>query len=119
MKQKVLLLFALLLSYTSGVWAQDSDMNEVPLTLEAIEDGTITFKNAVSKLYYQINGGELQEIAAYTYNSSTGEYIATNTEIPVQAGDVVSFISDSGDFNNYGGTNWRYAFQYKNKSKDF
>lgn len=116
MKQKVLLLFALLLSYTSDVWAQDSDMNEVPLTLEAIEDGTITFRNVVNRLYYRINGGELQEIAAYTYNSSTGEYNFTNTEIPVKAGDAVSFISDSGDFNNYGGTNWRYAFSYKNKS---
>lgn len=116
MKRKALLLFALLLSFTSGAWAQTSDMNEVPLTLEAIEDGTITFRNVVNRLYYRINGGELQEIAAFTYNSDTGEYIFTNTEIPVKAGDVVSFISDSGDFNNYGGTNWRYTFSYKNKS---
>ncbi|MBO4718599.1 MAG: hypothetical protein J5658_01880 [Prevotella sp.] len=60
-----------------------------PLTLEAIEDGTITFRNnAANPVTYQINGGEEQTIAVT--GAQTG-----GTEIKVSAGDVVTFKANN------------------------
>jgi len=70
-----------------------------PLTLEAIEDGSITFlNNAANPVTYQINGGAEQIIAV------TGENTG-GTEIGIKAGDVVTFKATNttyfDDSNNY------------------
>lgn len=60
-----------------------------PLTLEAIEDGTITFRNnAANPVTYQINGGAEQAIPYVGKNSG-------GTEIIVSAGDVVTFKANN------------------------
>lgn len=65
------------------------DMHEVPLTLESIEDGTITIKNnRMLTLGYAIDGGDI---------------IWKNTtpiEISVVAGQQVAFYSDNATLNN-------------------
>ena len=61
---------------------------ETPLTLEAVENGTITFDNqATGPVTYTVNGGLAQTIAA----STTGN-------IPVNAGDNVCFYGDNATY---------------------
>ena len=66
-----------------------------PLTLEAIEGGTITFlNNAANPVTYQINHGEEQTIPVTASNSK-------GTKISVSAGDIVTFKANN---TTYGGT---------------
>ena len=58
-----------------------TNMLQIPLTLEAIDNGTITFTNkAPNAVKYTVNGGELQTIATNTTGSIT-----------VNTGDKVCF----------------------------
>ena len=80
------------LTLNAGTYYQSSmtlaDMLHTPLTLEAVGDGTITFKNAASGVVrYQINDGDKQEIE----NGETGN-------INVLAGDVVTFYADNPSY---------------------
>ena len=85
------------LTYTGNrkvksVRARMMDQREQPLTLEAIEDGTITFENnATGGVTYRINGGDPQTINA-----------GTTKEIAVTAKDKVTFF---GDNETYRGNN--------------
>ena len=66
------------------------DMHEVPLTLEAIEDGTITIKNELNLLLgYAVNGGDI------TWENTNP------IEIPVVAGQQVAFYGDNESCASY------------------
>jgi hypothetical protein len=68
-----------------GTFAQNEDMLSTPLTLEAIEAGTITFNNqAEGPVTYRVNDGELQTIES-----------KTEGKIAVEAGDKVAFFGDN------------------------
>lgn len=65
-----------------------ADMLHTPLTLEAIADGTITFKNnATGIVKYRVNNGNQQEIAAGQSGS-----------IDVIANDIVQFFGDNATY---------------------
>ena len=63
--------------------------NARPLTLEAIEDGTITVDF--------VNGLTLPKPITYTKNGVAGDPITTTTDIPVSAGDKVCLYSKNSD----------------------
>ena len=84
MKKNLLLLFAALLS-TIGTWAQDEDMLSTPLTLEAIEAGTVSFDNhAACPVTYRVNDGTAQTIES-----------ETKGVIVLKADDKVAFFGDN------------------------
>lgn len=63
----------------------NEDMLKTPLTLEAIEAGTITFNNqAAGPVTYRVNGGETQTIES-----------TKKGEITVVKGDKVTFFGDN------------------------
>jgi hypothetical protein len=65
-----------------------ADMLHTPLTLEAIADGTITFKNnAKGIVKYRVNNGNQQEIAA-----------GQDGSIDVKANDIVQFFGDNATY---------------------
>lgn len=67
-----------------------SDMLKTPLTLEAIDSGTITFRNyAAGPVTYRVNGGD-----AKTIQSTIKE------EITVVPGDKVAFYGDNAVYGN-------------------
>ena len=107
MKKRLLLLCSLIVAMTTGAFAQEEeDMQSVPLTLEAIEDGTITFRNAAANsVTYRINDGEELQTA-----KRNGKY-AYSTQIQVKAGDKVTFICPKGG-NWIGGANSSYTYKY-------
>ena len=64
------------------------DIKSTPLTLEAISDGTITFKNkAAGSVIYKIDGGEEQTIGA-----------GRTTNISVTAGQKVRFFGNNATY---------------------
>ena len=87
------------LTYTGNrkvksVTARIIDPLEQPLTLEAIENGTITFENnAAGSVTYRINGGEEQTINA-----------GTSKGISVTAKDKVTFFGDNETYSIGNGT---------------
>lgn len=84
MKKNLLLLFAALLS-TIGSWAQVEDMLSTPLTLEAIEAGTITFDNyANGPVTYRVNDEKVKTIDS-----------EMTRDIELKAGDKVVFLGDN------------------------
>ena len=83
MKQRLLTLLLIFLSTISVAWAQRNR----GLTLEAIEDGTITFSYVISKNMLCFVNGTKYPIAVRTENAPAV------TEIPVQAGDKVMFFA--------------------------
>ena len=89
MRKRLLALSVLLMALVTITWAQTS-MRSVPLTLEAIEDGTITFNNAaIQYVQYSINGGDVKYIAPRENGSSERKVV----NIQVTAGDVVTFTA--------------------------
>ena len=67
---------------------ENSSMRNTPLTLEAIEDGVITFANYSSgSVSYRINDGEMKSITS-----------RTTSEIPVKAKDKVVFLADNATY---------------------
>ena len=79
--KKLLFLFSVLLSAV-GAWAQGEDMLSTPLTLEAIESGTITFNNqAAGPVTYRVNGGEAQTIESKTTGEIPVRYRLCNATI--------------------------------------
>ena len=70
----------------------NEDMLKTPLTLEAIETGTITLKNqAAGPVTYRVNGGEAQAIES-----------KTTEEITVVKGDKVTFFGDNASYGYVG-----------------
>ena len=64
----------------------------IPLTIEAISDGTVTFQNKASgSVYYSIDGNELVEIAAGT----------TGTTPTLTAGQKVCFYGNNDTYATY------------------
>ena len=72
---------------------------EIPLTLEAIEDGEITLKNPWSALKYKMNDGEFQTLTVkiQTNVQAKQSYEPTYASIQVKAGDKVSFFADGSE----------------------
>ena len=69
---------------------QDGQQLGNPLTLEAISNGTITFKNrAAGPVSYRIDNGNIQTIAA-----------GTDGHIPVSAGQKVALFGDNATYND-------------------
>lgn len=69
---------------------QNSQQYGTPLTLEAISNGTITFKNrAAGPVSYRIDNGNIQTIAA-----------GTDGHIPVSAGQKVALFGDNATYND-------------------
>ena len=69
---------------------EQDDMLKTPLTLEAIENGTITFWNAATgNVTYKIDGGVAQIIEA-----------GTSKDIPVSAGQKVTLYGDNATYTN-------------------
>ena len=69
---------------------QDGQQLGNPLTLEAIGNGTITFKNrAVGPVSYRIDNGNVQKISA-----------GADGQIPVSAGQKVAFYGDNATYND-------------------
>ena len=105
MKQKIfsllsiIIVAALCVGFTSCGGSDDDDstptpvsddMLNTPLTLEAIEDGIITFWNAATgSVTYKIDDGTAQIIDA-----------GTNKDIPVSAGQKVSLYGDNATYYN-------------------
>ena len=107
MKHRIIFIAMLLFVVIPSVWADDDDMLTTPLTLEAISDGTITFKNAATySVNYRINDGE--ELQTDKRSGNNARY----TYIQVKAGDKVTFVSPAGS-NWLGGANSSYTHQYK------
>ena len=72
-------------AWSSYAGSIETSPEYVPLTLEAIAAGTITFKNrAANAIHYKINGGAEQDIP-YT------SFYHNGTAIEVSAGDIVTF----------------------------
>lgn len=87
MKKKLLMLFAAML-IAVGAWAQNEDMLNTPLTLEAIEAGTIKFNNrAKGQVTYRVNGGKVQTIESKNVG-----------KIVIRAGDKVEFFGDNSSY---------------------
>ncbi len=72
---------------------------EIPLTLEAIEDGEITLKNPWSALKYKMNDGEFQTLTVKIQANVQAKqsYEPTYASIQVKAGDKVSFFADGSE----------------------
>ena len=72
---------------------------EIPLTLEAIEDGEITLTTPWSTLKYKMNDGELQAptVKIQTNVQAKQSYEPTYASIQVKAGDKVSFFADGSE----------------------
>ena len=77
----------LVMTALTAAWAQV----DVPLTLEAIDDGTITVENPKEGMQYSINGG-------------TKTVMTTTTEIPITAGQKVQFYGNETSIKLYNGT---------------
>jgi hypothetical protein len=76
--------------YRSTISMTKVDMLTVPLTLEAITNGTITVTNPKSGMQYSRNGGAKTPV--------------TNDAIEVGVGDKVSFYGDGTNISYYEGT---------------
>lgn len=86
--------------------------NARPLTLEAIEDGTITVE------FY--NGLTLPKPITYTKNGGAGVDITSTTNIPVSAGDKVCLYSKNSDLGYYtieGGISKRYYIHIQTSNR--
>ena len=68
------------------------DPHEVPLTLEALNNGTIVVSNPQSGMQYTLNGGAKTAITA------------NPTEITVATGDKVAFYGNGTNITSYEGT---------------
>ncbi|MBQ7619025.1 MAG: hypothetical protein IJS51_02715, partial [Treponema sp.] len=66
---------------------------EIPLTLEAIEDGEITLSDPWSTLKYKMNDGEFQTVNA-TQADSSSPLVGT---ITVAAGDKIALYADGSE----------------------
>lgn len=66
---------------------------DIPLTLEAIEDGKFVFTNPWSTFKYKKNGGELQTVNA-TQADSSSPLVGT---ITVAAGDKIALYADGSE----------------------
>lgn len=74
---------------TSG--QENAGMLETPLTLEAIENGEITFDNkAEGGVYYRVNGGQEQMIGSNNVGA-----------IPVNKGDKVAFYGNNAVYSSF------------------
>ena len=62
----------------------------VPLTMEAVTDGTVVVNNPKSGMQYSLNGGAKAPV--------------TSEAIPVSAGDKVRFYGNGTSISNYNGT---------------
>ena len=86
--------------------------NARPLTLEAIEDGTITVEFC--------NGLTLPKPITYTKNGGAGVDITSTTNIPVSAGDKVCLYSKNSDLGYYteeGGTKYDYYIHIQTSNR--
>ncbi len=72
--------------------SQTENMFGIPLTMEAISDGTFTIENGANGIItYRVDGGTPQTIAA-----------KTEVSIPVTAGQKVAFYGDNDRYRNHG-----------------
>ena len=87
MKQKLLfVVMSLVLSLAT--WAQNEDMLNTPLTLEAIETGIITFNNeAAGSVTYRVNNSYVKNIESKTIGT-----------IVLCKGDQVAFFGDNDNY---------------------
>ena len=87
MKTKLLFLIATLF-IAVGTWAQSEDMLSTPLTFEAFEEGTLSFKNrSAGPVTYRVNGGETQTVESMK-----------EVEIPLAIDDKVEFFGDNATY---------------------
>ncbi|MBR3544069.1 MAG: leucine-rich repeat protein [Treponema sp.] len=75
---------------------------EIPLTLEAIEDGSVSIVNPWSTLKYKINDGELQAPTVSVQNNmpaAISKKSASSISSPIQisAGDKVAFFANGSE----------------------
>ena len=93
MKQTILTILLALCVFagTSTTAHAGTVIKSIPLTLEAIADGTITVSNPKSGMQYSVNGGAKTAV--------------TTDPISVSAKDVVAFYGDGTNIKTYFGTN--------------
>lgn len=76
-------------------------MLETPLTIEAIEDGVITFANvADGAVTYTIDGGEKQTIAPIQEADLMLQKVPADCKIAVTAGQKVAFYGDNATYDH-------------------
>lgn len=72
------------------------DYSQMPLTLEFLEDGTITFSDAFSPFKYSVNDGEWVTV-------EVDEETGATVELSVSSGDTVALIATDNFTKDYGG----------------
>ena len=97
MKQTILTILLALCVFagTSTTAHAETVINSIPLTLEAIADGTITVSHPQTGMQYSVNGGDKVRATTYQFDIT----------INVSKGDVVEFYGNGTSITSYYVTN--------------